>query len=180
MKIIYNMTCFDTLIDYTKEKIGGIKMNIEQIMKPDQWIVSITYTIPVVEIKHVIGPTFMKLVAYIQEQQAEIQSNPFVAYKNMDENGNVNADSVQMEVGFPINKKIAETEEVRSYFLPAFKALTAVFIGKYDDLTSPYLAILEEIKRLNGTFKGISYEYYLSDEEIAEDQQETLIEIPYE
>jgi hypothetical protein len=39
---------------------------------------------------------------------------------------------------------------------------------------------MDEIKKIGGKFSGISYEYYLSDEEIPEEQQETIMELVYE
>ena len=57
--------------------------------------------------------------------------------------------------------------------------MSTLFKGRYDDLTNPYMEMLALIKKENGTFTGISYEYYLSDEEIASDQHETLLEVTY-
>ncbi len=80
-------------------------MKFEQIVKPDQWILSQTFTVKVEEIPQVIGPTFMKLGGFIQEQGIQILSTPFVSYKNMDENGGLDESAIEMEVGFPWQRK---------------------------------------------------------------------------
>lgn len=43
-------------------------MQFEPIIKPDQWILSQSFTVKVEEIPQVIGPTFMKLGGFVQEQ----------------------------------------------------------------------------------------------------------------
>lgn len=101
-------------------------MHFEQIVKPEQWILSQSFTVKVEEIPQVIGPTFMKLGGFIQEQGIQILSTPFVSYKNMDESGGVDETSVKMEVGFPVAEEVknASTIASDSYFLPSYKALS--------------------------------------------------------
>lgn len=157
-------------------------MQFEQIVKPDQWILSQSFTVKVEETPQVIGPTFMKLGGFIQAQNINILSTPFVSFKNMDEHGGLDEQAIQMEVGFPVAEEVKNAAEVDSdcYFLPSYKALSNLYVGKYDDMTEPYFAMMEEIRKIGGKFSGISYEYYLSDEEIPEEQQETIMELVYE
>lgn len=155
-------------------------MAFEQITKPDQWIVSQNFTVKVEEIPQIIGPTFMKLGGLMQEKQAKILSTPFVSYKNMEEEGKLDENAIEMEVGFPVAEKVEVPSEVDCYFLPSYKALSALYVGRYEDMTGIYLDMLEEIKSIGGKFSGISYEYYLSDEEIPLEKQETILELVYE
>lgn len=154
-------------------------MKISKIVKPDQNIISITKTLAVVELPIYIGPTFMKLAEYIRKQGAEIESAPFVSYKNLDEQGNANAEKVEVEIGFPIDDLIEEMDGMKVYKLPSYQAVTTLFVGKYEGLTQVYQELLAEIRNIGGSFTGICYEYYLSDEEIPEELQETLIEVAY-
>ena len=154
-------------------------MKIEKIVKPEQKITSLTTMTPVEKLPELIGPGFMKLAEYIRQEGAEIISAPFVSYKGIKEDGQIEGGTVEMEIGFPLDRIIAETAEIRSYVLPSYKAMSTLFKGRYDDLTNPYMEMLALIKKENGTFTGISYEYYLSDEEIASDQHETLLEVTY-
>lgn len=157
-------------------------MQFEPIVKPDQWILSQSFTVKVEEIPQVIGPTFMKLGGFVQEQGIAILSTPFVSYKNMDDNGGLDESAIEMEVGFPVAEEVKNAAEIdsNSYFLPSYKALSGLYVGKYEEMTEPYFAMMDEIKRIGGTFSGISYEYYLSDEEIPEEHQETIMELVYE
>ena len=157
-------------------------MQFEPIVKPDQWILSQSFTVKVEEIPQVIGPTFMKLGGFIQEQNIKILSTPFVSFKNMDEHGGLDESAIEMEVGFPVAEEVKNAKKIDSdsYFLPSYKAMTGLYVGKYEDMTDPYFAMMAEIKKIGGKFSGISYEYYLSDEEIPEEQQETIMELVYE
>lgn len=156
-------------------------MNIEKITKPEQTIISITHTgLNVTELPKIIGPTFMKLGKYISEQGANVLSNPFVSFKNMDDTGKLDESQIEMEIGFPVDKLIPEKEAIKSYVLPSYKAMTVLYVGNYDDaMIDIYKQLFEEIKTVGGVFMNCSYEYYLSDEEIDLSKQETIIELPY-
>ncbi|MBO0451378.1 MULTISPECIES: hypothetical protein [Enterococcus] len=157
-------------------------MQFEQIVKPDQWILSQSFTVKVEEIPQVIGPTFMKLGGFIQTQGIQILSTPFVSYKGMDETGGLDEQAIQMEVGFPIAEEVQNAAEVEAacYHQPSYKALSTLYVGKYDEMANTYFAMMAEIKNIGGKFIGTGYEYYLSDEEIPEEQQETILELVYE
>lgn len=155
-------------------------MNTEKIIKPEQIIISITHKIAVTELPNIIGPSFLKLAEYIKTQGAEILSAPFVSYKNLKEDGEVDGDLVTVEIGFPIDRKLENTDQFNCYILPSYKAISTLLKGAYDQLTSPYLEMLAEIKKENGLFTGVSYEYYLTDEEIESDQHETILEVVYQ
>jgi len=155
-------------------------MKIEKMIKPEQQIISIHTETPVAKLPELIGPSFMKLVDYIKKEGAEVVSMPFVSYQNLKDDGQVDGDLVKVEIGFPINRPIEDTTEFKCYVLPSFKAVTALFKGSYEELAAPYTEMLAYIDEEGGSFTGRCYEYYLSDEEIDADQQETLIEIPYQ
>ena len=182
------MTCFVKYVGYYKVRLvhqihlkkEDTAMKIEKIVKPSQQIVSINTKTPVAKLPELIGPSFMKLAAYIKQEGAEIVSMPFVSYKGMNEDGQIDGDNIDVEIGFPIDRPVKDTIEFKYYSLPSYKAVTTLFKGSYDDLTSPYLEMLAYIRQDGGKFLGTSYEYYLSDEEIESDQQETLLEIPYQ
>lgn len=154
-------------------------MKIEKIVKPQQQILSINTKTPVVKLPELIGPSFMKLVAHIKQEGAEIISMPFVSYKGLKEDGQVDGDLVEVEIGFPIDRPLASTPDFKSYILPPYNAVSTIFKGRYDELTTPYTEILTHLKQEGHIFTGTCYEYYLSDEEIEADNQETLIEVPY-
>ena len=44
-----------------------------------------------------------------------------------------------MEVGFPVAEEVKNAAEIESdsYFLPSYKALSALYVGRYDDMTEP-------------------------------------------
>ncbi|MGC6768842.1 GyrI-like domain-containing protein [Enterococcus sp. LJL128] len=155
-------------------------MIIEKITKPEQKIVSFTQKgLVVTELPTIIGPTFMKLGKYISEQGANILSNPFVSFKNMDDDGKIDESQMEMEIGFPVDQLLPEKDGIVSYVLPSYKALSVHYVGKYDDMVPIYDALLNQIKENGDNFMHYCYEYYLSDEEIDESKQETIIELPY-
>ncbi|GCF94266.1 hypothetical protein NRIC_21570 [Enterococcus florum] len=155
-------------------------MTIEAIVKPEQWIVSQHFTVRVEEIPKVIGPTFMKLGGLIQEKGGTILSTPFVSYKNMGEEGTMDETAIEMEVGFPLAEKIEVPEEVDCYLLPSYQALSALYVGRYEEMTGIYMEMFDQIKKSDRKFVGTAYEYYLSDEEIPPEKQETILEVLFE
>lgn len=88
-------------------------------------------------------------------------------------------DAIEVEIGFPIDQIIEEEGAVKSYLLPSYDAVTALYVGKYEDMTPIYMEMMAEIKAKGKKFSGMSYEYYLSDEEIPPENQETILELPY-
>lgn len=155
-------------------------MKIEKIVKPEQLIVSITTETEVEKLPELIGPSFMKMAEYIRAENAEIVSTPFVSYKNLREDGQIDGTLIKVEIGFPVNKQIPETAQIKSYLLPSYCVMSALFQGSYSDLTEPYEKMLAEIKNEQKSFTGVSYEYYLTDEEIESDQHQTILEITYQ
>ena len=156
-------------------------MTIEKIIKPEQNIISITRTgLNVTDLPKIIGPTFMEIGKYIAEQGANVLSNPFVSFKNMDETGKLDESQIEMEIGFPVDKLIPEKDLIKAYVLPSYKAVSILYVGDYDQgMIEVYRQLFEEITALGGHFMNRSYEYYLSDEEIELSKQETIIELPY-
>lgn len=134
----------------------------------------------VAQIPELLGPSFMKLVGYIQQQGGEILDAPFVAYKNMRQDGSIDEENLEMEVGFPVNKALESQDDIQCYTLPTYSALKTLYIGKYEDTTDTYLQMLDEIRSAGHAFLGMSYEYYLTDESVPLEKQETIIEIPYQ
>lgn len=61
-----------------------------------------------------------------------------------------------------------------------YNAVTTLYIGSYEDMGEIYFELAKKIEDIEGTFKNKSYEYYLSDEDVDLDQQETIIELVYE
>lgn len=154
-------------------------MKIEQMEKPVQNIISITKTLPVAELPNFIGPTFMELAHYISQQNGQIVSTPFVAYHDLLANGETKDGQVTAEIGFPVAELLPETTVIRAYQLPSYLALTVLYVGRYEEVTPVYRQLLNEIKNLGGHYTNKAYEYYLSDEEVPPELQETIIEVPY-
>lgn len=154
-------------------------MEFEDITKPARIVLSITREVSGDELADLIGHSFMDLAEQIETNQAEIVSEPFVSFKNLDTHGNIEQGPLQIEVGIPINREIPDTETIKCYQLPEYQALTTTFTGDDNDLKLVYELLVEAITNMNREYLHQSYEYYLTDETAAEGQQITVIEVPY-
>ncbi len=154
-------------------------MQIEQILKPEQWVVSMSTHISYEHLPKYIGTAFAELSAYIQKNEAQLVGTPYISYLNLDESGQAKDELQHVEIGFPVERLLPSTARFQAYQQPAYHAVRTVFIGDYEVLTEPYQELLQAIKELNGIFAQRSYEYFLTDSSIPLEQQETMIELAY-
>ena len=68
-----------------------------------------------------------------------------------------------IEIGFPVPKKIAGKDNIQAGEMPAGKIATCVHIGPYSDIAPAYTALSEWIKANGYEATGVAYEMYLND-----------------
>ncbi|KAF1304685.1 MULTISPECIES: GyrI-like domain-containing protein [Enterococcus] len=154
-------------------------MELIKIRKNPQLVVSITKEMTNAEVFDWIGESFMKLADHIEREKAQIAGLPFVSFKKLDENGNIAAAKVMIEIGIPIDHEINDTIEIICYQMAGYKAIQGTFTGSDDDLALVYSLMIDEIKKGGREFMHQSYEYYLTDASANAEEQMTMLEIPY-
>ncbi|MGM0215771.1 GyrI-like domain-containing protein [Enterococcus sp. AZ109] len=154
-------------------------MQIEKVLKPEQWVVTMSTHISYEYLPKYIGNAFAELSAYLQKNDAQLVGTPFISYLNLDENGQSKDELQHVEIGFPVERLLPSTHKFQAYQQEAYHAVRTVYIGDYDVLTDSYQELLKAIKEINGIFAQRSYEYFLTDTSVPLDQQETMIELAY-
>jgi len=103
-----------------------------------------------------IGSAYHTIMDYLAELGEQPVDVPFTAYYNMD------MENLEVEMGFPVGKKIAGKGEVISNVIPAGKKVTCLYKGPYKDMVPTYEAINKFITDNGYKPTGVVYEYYFN------------------
>ena len=121
----------------------------------------------------VLGEAFHGILNYLGETDGKCIGAPFVAYYNMD------MDDLDIEIGFPVSKKLPGKGEVQSSEIPAGKQATCLYVGPYNQIEPAYGVLMKYIQEKGLTPTGVAYEFYLNDPgETPESELQTKIAFP--
>ncbi|PKM76904.1 MAG: AraC family transcriptional regulator [Firmicutes bacterium HGW-Firmicutes-15] len=129
----------------------------EFLEKAAQLVISVRTRSSVENLPQVLGGTYGLIMNYLNEIGAEPAGAPFVGYFNMD------MQDLDIEVGFPVAKPLADKGELKSSEIPAGPQVSCMHIGPYNQVESAYNAIMEWIAANGHTSTGVCYEFYLND-----------------
>jgi effector-binding domain-containing protein len=107
-----------------------------------------------------IGKSYGIIGKYISEVKAQCTGAPFVIYYNMDMN------DLDVEMGFPVDKKYAGNENIKSSEVPGGKVLALTHIGPYNELERTYKEAMAYISENKIETTGIVCESYPNDPEV--------------
>ena len=125
--------------------------------QPPQPTLSIRTRTSVEELPQVLGKAYGAIAQYLCGVGEEPAGPPFAAYYNMD------MQDLEMEIGFPVSKKIAGSGSIQAGEMPPGKITTCVHIGPYSDCAPAYTALSEWVKANGYEATGVAYEMYLND-----------------
>jgi effector-binding domain-containing protein len=97
---------------------------------------------------------------YLGEMGEQPRSPAYAAYYNMD------MQNLDVEIGFPVSKKLPGRNDVKPSKIPAGKYASCVFTGPYSDIEPAYNALTKWIKENGYEVTGIAYELYLNDPDV--------------
>ena len=120
-----------------------------------------------------IGQGFGTVAQYLGEIGQQPAGAPYVAYFNMD------MSDLDIEIGFPVSKKLPGKGEIKASQIPGGKMGTCLYTGPYQEMPSAYEALTKLLaeKALEPT--GIVYEvYYNSPMDTEPAKLQTLILFP--
>ena len=136
-------------------------------------VLSVRTKAAVADLPKVMGEAFKAVMDYLGECGEAPAGAPFAAYYNMDMN------DLDVEMGFPVAKKITGKGIITSSEIPAGKQVTCFYKGSYESMTEPYGEISQWMTQNGCEATGTSYEFYLnSPMEVPPDQLETIIMFP--
>ncbi len=129
---------------------------IELIETAEQPVLSVKKVTSVTNLPQEIGSAYHTIMDYLAELGEQPVDVPFTAYYNMD------MENLEVEMGFPVGKKIAGKGEVISNVIPAGKKVTCLYKGPYKDMVPTYEAINKFITDNGYKPTGVVYEYYFN------------------
>jgi effector-binding domain-containing protein len=125
--------------------------------QPVQPVMSIRTRTAVQDLPQVLGKAFGDVAMAVGEQGQQPQGPPFVAYYNMD------MQSLDIEVGFPVAKTLQAKGDVKPGDIPAGSVATTVYTGPYGDgMKAAYEALSKHVEEKKQVPTGVVYEIYLN------------------
>ncbi|HTY89937.1 MAG TPA: GyrI-like domain-containing protein [Methanocella sp.] len=125
--------------------------------QPAQTMMSIRMRTSVTELPNVLGKAFGDVAMAIGEQGQQPIGPPFVAYYNMD------MQDLDIEVGFPVTKKLQARGNVKPGDIPAGKVATCIYTGPYGDgMKEAYEALTKLVEEKKQVPTGVAYEIYFN------------------
>ncbi len=129
----------------------------ELVVRPAQPVLSIRARGSVKDLPSILGKSYGAIGAYLGRLGQQPSGAPFVAYYNSD------MQNLDLEIGFPVAKKLSGQGEIQPGEIPAGNAAGCLHVGPYDKVQAAYQALGEwmQAKGYEGT--GVCYEIYLND-----------------
>lgn len=146
--------------------------NIEILNKRAQPTISIRTRTQVDKLPTLIGTSYEKMSAYLEESGEYLSDVPFVAYHNMD------MQNLDVEIGFPVFKELADREDIKSGHIPEGKIIFCMYRGSYSEMEPTYNEMMKWIEDNGYKSSGISYEYYYNGPGFPESEMLTMIAMP--
>ena len=145
----------------------------EAVEQPAQPVLSIRTRTPVQNLPDVLGKGYQDVLQRLSELGEHPAGAPFVAYYNMD------MQDLDLEIGFPVSKKLQGKEAVQSSEIPGGKFATCLYTGPYPEMPPAYEALTAWVQESGQEPTGVVYEHYLnSPREVSPQELKTLIAFP--
>jgi len=125
--------------------------------QPAQPTLSIRTRTPVQALAQVLGRVYGTIAQYLGELEEHPAGAPFTAYYNMD------MQDLDVEIGFPVSKRLPGKDDIQASEIPQGKAATCLYVGPYSDIGLAYTALSEWIKENGYEATGVAYEMYVDD-----------------
>ncbi len=109
------------------------------------------------DLPNLMGPLFGEVFGYVSESGQRPTGMPFSRYHSID------AESVDMECGLPVNSAIDGTDRIQSGELPGGAVATVVHKGPYEGLPQTWAALVKWIGAEGLRPAGAPWEVYLTD-----------------
>lgn len=138
-----------------------------------QPVLSIRKTTAVGNLPQEIGRAYGSIIQYLNELGEQPAEAPFTAYYNMD------MENLDVEIGFPVSKKLAGKGEIMASEIPAGKYVECMYKGPYAECGPVYDAMNKWVSGKGLIAIGTAYEvYYNSPVEVPESDLLTKIMFP--
>lgn len=113
--------------------------------------------VPMAELRDVFDRGFHAVMSAVQASGAQIIGPPFGFYPRMP------SETVEVLVGFPVDRAIALAGDVEPFTLPGGTVLTGVHVGPYETMMETYDQLMAWVKREGIELGPAMWETYLTD-----------------
>ncbi len=131
--------------------------NFEVKEQPTQPTLSIRTRSSVQDLPQILEKSYGAIAQYLGELGEYPVGPPFAAYHNMD------TQNLDVEIGFPVSKKLSGKEDIKASEIPGGKVATYLYIGPYSEMEPVYNEFFQWIKDNGYETTGVAYEFYLND-----------------
>ena len=129
----------------------------EVIERSAQPVLSMRIRTPVHELPEQLGRVYGAIAQYLAELSEQPVGAPFTAYYNMD------TQDLDVEIGFPVAKKLPGKEEIQAGQIPGGEFATCLHTGPYSEVGLAYNVLSTWMQAHGHEPTGIAYELYLND-----------------
>ena len=129
--------------------------------------------VTVQDLPQTLGQAYGAIAQYLGELGEQPAGSPFTAYHNMD------MQNLDVEIGFPISKKLPGRGDIRASEIPGGEAATCLHVGPYSEIAPAYNALAQWMEENGYEPSGVAYEMYLNDpQQVPPQELQTQIVFP--
>ena len=148
--------------------------NIETMYKNEQPTLFIRTKTSVDKLPMLIGESYGKMEAYLQEMGAYLTDIPYVAFHSY-----LDMQNLDVEIGFPVPKVLEGKDDIKSGVISASKVVFCLHRGAYSETELTYNEMIKWIESNKCKPTGVAYEYYYnSPTDFPESEMLTRIVMP--
>jgi effector-binding domain-containing protein len=148
-------------------------MEVEFKEQKKQSVLSIRTRTALDNLPNIIGDSYHRIAAYLEELWEQPADVPFTAYYNMD------MQNLDVEMGFPVARPLPGKGDIKAGEIAEGKVAWYMYKGPYSELEPVYNGIFRQIAEKGCQPKGVCYEYYYnSPGEVPDNELLTRIVIP--
>jgi effector-binding domain-containing protein len=120
-----------------------------------------------------LGKNYGEIMQYLGQLNEQANGPPYVAYYNMD------MQNLDIDIGIPVDKKLADKNEIRAKVIPEGKYASCLYIGPYSEMAPAYELLAKYVEDKGFESTGIAYELYLNDPSVVpQEELQTQILFP--
>ncbi|NVM45409.1 MAG: GyrI-like domain-containing protein [Candidatus Lokiarchaeota archaeon] len=134
-----------------------MKYKCKIIKRDAQSVLAVRTTSSAQNLPVALGKNYGAIMQYLGQLNEQTSGPPFVAYYNMD------MQNLDIDIGIPVAKKIADKDEIKASEIPAGKYASCLYIGPYSGMAPTYELLAKFVEDKGYESTGIAYELYLDD-----------------
>ena len=128
------------------------KFKIMKTQSKDALIIKLNSSLE--NMKYDVDKAYHELLTYLASNNEFPGGHLFMIYNNK------NNDKLDLEIGFPINRKFLGTQSIYMGHTPGGYVLTCMHVGSYDSLSETYKSLEKYMSDYKLTSKGKYFEIY--------------------